>query len=161
MIKNTAGLCTIGSSSTVEMNFATPLVSGCRAKAGKGCLDWVALGEQFPPSARKEHLSQCVFVDLRQSQFFWGGILHCLGVPSKVKQLYWTKDLWKQITVLTYCPHLFAFSLFVYFLFEVGVLQVQVYSPNPRKQPLQPLRIHRQSTNHWWKLDTAVSRVSY
>eukprot|EP00434_Breviolum_minutum_P008714 symbB.v1.2.007682.t1/scaffold476.1/size199034/1 len=27
------GLCTIGSSSTVEMNFATPLVSGCRAKA--------------------------------------------------------------------------------------------------------------------------------
>ena len=58
VIKKTAGLCTIGSSSTVEMNFATPLVSGCRAKAGKGVPDWVTLGEQY---AQKEHVSQWLF----------------------------------------------------------------------------------------------------
>ena len=157
-VKNTAGLCTIGSSSTVEMNFATPLVSGCRAKAGKGVLiewPWVS-SFLYPHKGTCFSICFCWFERVtillgKNFALFGGTFQNSTAILLNKRSLKTNYDL-------TYCPHLFAFSLFVYFLFEVGGLQVQVYSPNPRKQPL---RIHRQSTNHSWKLDTAVSRVSY
>ena len=159
-VKNTAGLCTIGSSSTVEMNFATPLVSGCRAKAGKGVLiewPWVS-SFLYPHKGTCFSICFCWFervtILLGKNFALFGGT----GTFQNSTAILLNKRSLKTNYDLTYCPHLFAFSLFVYFLFEVGGLQVQVYSPNPRKQPL---RIHRQSTNHSWKLDTAVSRISY